>query len=86
MPDRDIPVEVFAGDYSEATFLRSLLSSAGIETSLIQGTNLAPLVQPRLLVRGRDAGKARDLIEDFLKHGKRTGVDRPPGKVIDGGW
>jgi hypothetical protein len=85
MSEHDAPVMVFQGEYTETTFLRSLLESAGIETSCSTGLFDA-MPRPKLYVRRQDAPAAVDLVAEFLKNGKRTGVDRAPGKVIDGGW
>jgi hypothetical protein len=67
----DVPVLVFEGEYSEMLFLKTLIESAGIETSLTSGqTEGGPL--NAIFVRPADAEHARELVADFLKNGKRT--------------
>lgn len=68
-----VPVLVFSGHYTEAVFLKTLLESAGIETSL-QGAHVSRGALPAcgLLVRAADVEAARELIEDFERNGQRT--------------
>lgn len=64
----DLPALVFSGAYSEVVFLKSLLESAAIETSLETSRRGGD----RLYVRRRDAEHAQELIADFMRNGKRT--------------
>jgi len=70
----DDPVLVFSGPYAEVLFLKTLIESAGVETSLngppYFGGRLA--VGSELYVRRADAEHASELIADFHKHGRRT--------------
>ena len=73
MTDDDVPTVVFAGPYAEGMFLKTLIESAGIETSFdalpIRGRT--PF-ESKLYVRRADAEHAKELVEDFLKNGHRT--------------
>jgi predicted RNA-binding protein associated with RNAse of E/G family len=69
MDEDDLPTLVFSGQISEATFLKSLLESRGIETSIETGL-FTPV--PKLYVRRRDAQNAVAVVEEFLRNGKRT--------------
>jgi len=70
MDEEDLlPVTVFSGPYSEALFVKSLLESAGIESTLVMRQRYG---EPYLNVRRRDAAHAWELVEDFLRKGKRT--------------
>jgi Putative prokaryotic signal transducing protein len=84
MDETDVPVVVFTGDYTEALFLKSLLESAGLETTLPE--SFMGGAQGRLYVFQGDASKAREIIEDFRQHGKRTGVQPKAADVIKGPW
>jgi hypothetical protein len=70
--DEDVPVLVFSGPYAEAVFVKTLIESAGIETSLYQSAGRAVHIEPRVLVRRADAEHASELVADFLKNGHRT--------------
>jgi len=70
MDEDDLPTLIFSGQISEAAFLKSLLESRGIDTS-IETVFLAP-VPPKLYVRRRDAQNAVEVIEEFKRNGKRT--------------
>ena len=70
--DDDVPVLVFSGPYSEAMFVKTLVESAGIQTSF---DNLAFRGQgsdSKIYVRSADAETASGIVDDFLKHGQRT--------------
>jgi len=71
-PD-DVPVLVFGGAYAEAMFLKTLLESAGIETSF-DDTQVSGRERPdsRLYVRPADVEAAREFIQDFEHRGHRT--------------
>ena len=73
MSSDDVPTLVFAGPYEEALFLKTLIESAGIETSLdalpVQGR--MPIESKRY-VRRADAERASDLVSDFRVNGHRT--------------
>jgi hypothetical protein len=64
---------VFAGNYTEAVFLKTLLESAGIAVSFDD-----VLLGERgredycLYVRSPDAERAQELVEDFRRNGRRT--------------
>lgn len=74
----DLPVPVFSGPYEEVLFLKSLLESADIETSIDGSVGARysdcapPGLFPRLLVRRRDVEAAMEFVEHFRKNGKRT--------------
>ena len=70
--DDEQPILVFSGDYTEALFLKSLLESAAIEASLEMSLKPLPDQMPRLYVHKRDALHALELVEDFLRNGKRA--------------
>jgi hypothetical protein len=70
MDEDELPALVFSGEVSEATFLKSLLESRGIKTSIETGF-MSPL-PPKLYVRRRDAQNAVEVVEEFLRNGKRT--------------
>ena len=70
----DGPALVFSGPYAEVLFLKTLIESAGIETSLngppYFGGRLT--VGSELYVRQADVQQASELIDHFLKNGRRT--------------
>jgi hypothetical protein len=66
------PTPVFLGKYTEALFLKTLLESAGIETSEANWGHRGTRARTRLYVRRADAQHASELVEDFLQNGKRT--------------
>jgi hypothetical protein len=68
----DVPTPVFLGNYTDALFLQSLLESAGIETSAANWGHRGTPAETRLYVRKVEAQHASELIDDFLKNGKRT--------------
>jgi hypothetical protein len=70
MDEDDLPTLVFSGEVSEATFLKSLLESRGINTSIETGFMLP--VPPKLYVRRRDARNAVEVVEEFKR--KRTAI------------
>lgn len=72
MLDDLAPVTVYSGSYTEAVFLKSLIESAGIDTALVMALVTGYRRVPYLTVRRRDAERARELVEDFLRNGKRT--------------
>jgi hypothetical protein len=71
MSDDDVPVLVFAGEYSEVVFLQTLIDAAGIETQL-GSTGTRPNAQSTVYVRRADVAQALELVNDFCKNGKRT--------------
>ena len=75
MSDDDVPVIVFEGEYAEVLFLKTLIESAGIETSVYDHNPRATVkFDPpcAIYVRRGDVEHARELVEDFRKNGKRT--------------
>ena len=68
----DVPVLVFSGTYEEALFLKTLIESAGIETSLDGQPHRRTITASRLFVRRADAEHASEPIADFQKHGRRS--------------
>jgi hypothetical protein len=83
MSEIDLPTKVFRGPPTEAIFLTSLLEAAGIQTNLTGGAVMPP---GDIYVWKRDEETAREIIEDFLKNGRRMGVDRTPADVIHRNW
>jgi hypothetical protein len=73
MSEEDVPVLVFEGPYAEVLFLKTLIESAGIATTV---HDVAPSrragFEPRLYVRRADAQHASELVADFRKNGHRT--------------
>ena len=71
MSANDVPVRVFEGAYAEVLFLKTLIESVGIETSLgktgIRGG--PPCV---IYVRRTDVEHALEVVNDFRKNGTRT--------------
>ena len=72
MSDDDVPIRVFEGPYAEALFLKTLLESAGIETSFDELTRGRVVGEPTLYVRRADFEDASELVADFRKNGHRT--------------
>jgi hypothetical protein len=70
MDEGDLPTLVFSGQISEVTFLKSLLESRGIKTSIETGFMFP--VPPKLYVRRRDARDAVEVVEEFTRNGRRT--------------
>jgi hypothetical protein len=69
----DLPVVIFHGPQSEVIFLKTLLESRGIEAAHETWFMGVHLTAPETLrVRGRDAARARELVEDFERNGKRS--------------
>ena len=81
--EKDLPIKVFSGAPAEVVFLASLLNAAGVETNLT-GAALAP--PSDIYVRRRDQDAAREIVNDFLAHGTRTGVEGKPADVLEGRW
>ncbi len=77
MDERDLaPVEVFAGAYTQAIVLQSMLEAEAIRVSLVTPFlgGIGPQVPlgnvgslPRLMVRREDAARARELVQAFLR-------------------
>jgi hypothetical protein len=76
MSDDSVPTLVFSGPYAEVLFLKTLIESAGIETSLgslpIRG---GMPIEAKLYVRRADAEHANELVDDFRRNGHRTERD-----------
>jgi pentatricopeptide repeat protein len=72
MTEDDVPVLVFEGPYAEALFLKTMLESAGIQTSLDDLTRGRVVGEPTLYVRRGDFEHASELVDDFRKNGHRT--------------
>lgn len=72
MNDDDVLMQVFEGPYAEVLFLKTLIESAGIATSIDDFPRGRATGEPRLFVRRADAEHARELVEDFRKNGHRT--------------
>ena len=72
MSEDDVPVLVFSGTYEEAVFLKTLIESAGIETSFDGQPHRRTMIESRLFVRRVDAEHASELVADFQKHGRRS--------------
>jgi hypothetical protein len=68
----DIPVLVFSGHYAEALFLKTLIESAGIETSFEDLPIRGVRTESRLYVKQADVDHASELVADFQKNGHRT--------------
>ena len=68
----DVPVLVFSGPYAEALFVKTLIESAGIETSFNDIPVRGVVIQPAVFVRRADVEYASELVADFLKNGHRT--------------
>lgn len=71
MSNDHVPVLVFDGAYSEMVFLKTLIESAGVETLLSNGLAEGGPINA-IYVRPEDAEYARELVDDFIKNGKRT--------------
>jgi hypothetical protein len=72
MDERDLaPVAVFAGPYTEAIVLHSLLEAEGIDVSLVD-RQFGGLAEPSLFVRRSDADRAQQVVNDFVL--KRAGI------------
>lgn len=76
MSDDDVPVLVFEGEYAEVLFLKTLIESAGIETSVFDYNPRATSVNVdppcAIHVRRADVEHALELVNDFRTNGKRT--------------
>ena len=73
MSNDDMPIVVFAGPYAEAMFLKTVIESAGIQTTFDgQPIRGECSFQSRLYVRQVDAEYARELVDDFRVNGHRT--------------
>ena len=72
MSDDDVLTQVFEGPYAEVLFLKTLIESAGIVTSMDDFPGRRATGQPGLFVRRADAEHARELVADFHKNGHRT--------------
>ncbi len=71
--DRPVPILVYSGPYEEVLFLKTLIESAGIETSFNGPTRRSTVGSEwTLYVRRADAEHASDLVADFRKNGHRT--------------
>ena len=70
--DDDVPVEVFAGPYAEALFVKTLVESAGIKTHLEELPSRAIALPSKVYVRRADVEHASELVADFRKNGHRT--------------
>jgi hypothetical protein len=71
MDNSELPVLIFKGGiHSDVISLRALLDANEIETSL-QTSMLAGMGGSMLYVRKRDEIRARTLMEEFLREGKR---------------
>ena len=72
-PD-DVPTVVFTGAETEVMFLKTLIESFGIETSLdgpeVRGSGIRWGCS--LYVRRADAAHANHVVADFRANGKRT--------------
>jgi hypothetical protein len=72
-PD-DVPTVVFTGPYEEGNFLKTLIESYGIETSIdgpqVRGSGIQWGCS--LYVRQADAAHANQIVSDFRSNGKRT--------------
>ena len=70
----DVPTVVFTGPYEEVDFLKSLIESFGIETSLdgpqVRGSGIQ--WGCNLYVRQADAPHAIRIVAEFRANGKRT--------------
>ena len=59
----DVPTLVFSGTYEEVLFLKTLIESAGIETS-VDAMPQRRYAESRLFVRQADVEPAREIVED----------------------
>ena len=73
MSNDDMPIVVFAGPYAEAIFLKTLIESAGIQTTF-DGLPVRGRIpfESKLYVRQADSEYARVLVDDFRANGHRT--------------
>jgi hypothetical protein len=67
MSEDDVPVLVFSEPYEEVLFLKTLIESAGIETSLDAIPQRRYDAESRLFVRPTDAEHASELVAEFRK-------------------
>jgi hypothetical protein len=65
MGEDDVPVLVFSGPYEDVLFLKTLIESAGIETSLDAIPQRRHYAESRLFVRPADARDASEIVADF---------------------
>ena len=72
MSEDDVPVLVFSGTYEEVLFLKTLLESAGIESSVDGQPHRRTIIESRLFVRRADAEHAGELVTDFRKNGRKS--------------
>jgi hypothetical protein len=71
MDESDLPVLIFKGGlHSDVISLRAVLDANEVESS-IETSALAGMGGSRLFVRKRDEIRARTLMEEFLRSGKR---------------
>ena len=68
----DSPTAIFAGPYEEAMFLKTLIESAGIDTTLDGPPHRRGAELSTIYVRMSDAAHAKELVDHFLAHGHRT--------------
>jgi hypothetical protein len=72
MSEDDVLTLIFSGPYAEVLFLKTVIESAGIETSFDDMPQRGIHIEPRLFVRRGDAAHAAELVADFRKNGHRT--------------
>ena len=72
MSEDDVLTLIFCGPYAEVLFLKTLIESAGIETSVDDLPQRGIHIAPRLFVRQADAAHAAELVEDFRRNPHRT--------------
>jgi hypothetical protein len=71
MDESNLPILIFrGGTHSDVISLRAVLDANEIETSL-ETSALAGMGGSRLFVRKRDEDLARQLMDEFLRTGKR---------------
>jgi hypothetical protein len=70
----DVPTVVFTGAYTEVMFLKTLIESSGIETSMdgpgVRGSGIQ--WGCTLYVRRADAARANEVVADFRANRQRT--------------
>ena len=73
MSTDDVPVLVYAGQYTEAVFLKTLLGGSGIEAASDDSVRKRGLWgEVRVYVAHRDHERARAIVDDFKCNGTKT--------------
>jgi hypothetical protein len=67
----DIPVPVYTGTFTESVFLKTLLEGNDIPASL-SDMSFKGTADVRVCVAQRDVERAREFVDHFREHGKKT--------------